>query len=414
MKLPVFLVIASTVAGLVAGSLPENPNSLSRKEQANACFLKALALDNRDWKDAAYIGYSAAIWLDPSHASAHNNRANILFDRKQIAEAICEYRIANELRPSEYTCFNLGLAWEKAGDNQIAISYYTRALRMNWRYTDALEARAQLCMVKQPELALWDCNQAISINHGDPLFYRLRGDAKRNLGDRVGAIADYSEAIERFPPDYVAWTSRGRLRCQINNTSGAMRDLNEAIRLNPSHEWAYLCRAEAKAGSNDDKGEIADLDFAIQLDPNLGFAYSLRGNALSRLKEFSRAERDYQTAMRLEPTDAEIRTDYAIHLYRTKQVRRAIHETTAAIELDPKCSYAYLFRGMFKKKCDRNGALKDFDLAVKFGPTCRAPLLQRGLLKKLMGDKAGARLDLRQVLKLDPTLSEAKAALAKL
>ena len=63
--------------------------------------------------------------------------------------------------------------------------------------------------------------------------YFLRGIAKYNLDDLLGAEADFTEAIERNPVFTTAFTYRAITRSRLGNYDDALNDFREAIELRP-------------------------------------------------------------------------------------------------------------------------------------------------------------------------------------
>jgi len=90
------------------------------------------------------------------------------------------------------------------------------------------------------------------------LAYFNRGNAKRNLGDFEGAIADYDEAIRLDPDGADAYTSRGLAKANLGNLEGAIADFDEAIRLDPEYTIAYFNRGLVKYLNNDTEGALRD------------------------------------------------------------------------------------------------------------------------------------------------------------
>ena len=63
--------------------------------------------------------------------------------------------------------------------------------------------------------------------------YFLRGIAKYNLDDLLGAEADFTIAIEKNPVFTTAFTYRAITRSRLGNYDDALNDFREAIELRP-------------------------------------------------------------------------------------------------------------------------------------------------------------------------------------
>ncbi len=60
--------------------------------------------------------------------------------------------------------------------------------------------------------------------------YAKQGEAKAEIKDYVGAMQDYTEAIELNPEDANAYFKRGVLKDQVKNTTGAVQDYDRQLR----------------------------------------------------------------------------------------------------------------------------------------------------------------------------------------
>lgn len=91
----------------------------------------------------------------------------------------------------------------------------------NFRPEDAQTAIAQL-------------NDEISVNPHDAYLYSKRADLRRKiLGDKLGAIEDYTKAIHIYPYNALFYLWRSQLYHEIGDVLKAMADYNTAIRLAP-------------------------------------------------------------------------------------------------------------------------------------------------------------------------------------
>jgi tetratricopeptide (TPR) repeat protein len=125
-------------------------------------------------------------------------------------------------------------------------------------------------------------------------------------GERINAIAAFTEAIKLNSNDAEAYFYRGRAK---RNSEEAIVDFTAAINLNPNHADAYYYRGLAYYGqiniysNSKRKYEEAITDFtaAINLNPNYAAAYHHRGLAYYFTDRTHFAIRDLETALRLDP-----------------------------------------------------------------------------------------------------------------
>ena len=66
---------------------------------------------------------------------------------------------------------------------------------------------------------------------------------------------------------------------------GAIADFTRAVEINPNYFGFYINRANAKYSLNDLTGTIEDCEKALKLNPNLGDALSLKAKAQAELQK---------------------------------------------------------------------------------------------------------------------------------
>jgi tetratricopeptide (TPR) repeat protein len=107
-----------------------------------------------------------------------------------------------------------------------------------------------------------------------------RGKAKYAQGDRQGALADFTKAIQLNKSleldARVANThlKRADLRDKNGDHEGAVTDYNAALAIDPRNKSAYFGRGLAKDSLKDFKGAMADWRKAIQIDPRYADPYN--------------------------------------------------------------------------------------------------------------------------------------------
>lgn len=83
---------------------------------------------------------------------------------------------------------------------------------------------------------------------GDPLSLWCRATARLGLGDRPGALADWTAVIEAAPGSPVARKDRAVLRALMGDRAGALADLAAAAALAPSDVVPWLWAAALGGG----------------------------------------------------------------------------------------------------------------------------------------------------------------------
>ena len=124
--------------------------------------------------------------------------------------------------------------------------------------------------------ALYDFEMQVKL---DPTAYSYfnRGQSKSELNNQVGAIADYTKAINLKPDFSMAYNNRGWCKFELNNFSSALLDLNKAIELDPDNWIAYDSRQETKFALGDLNGSLSDCNKALELNPECSNSIFFKG-----------------------------------------------------------------------------------------------------------------------------------------
>lgn len=205
--------------------------------------------------------------------------------------------------------------------------------------------------------------------------YFLNGVAKHKTHDYIGAIQDYTKAIEINPEFIEAFSNRGIAHKQLKNYRGAIEDFTKCI----------------------------------QIKPNIASLYSNRGAVKNELHDFIGAMADYVIAKNLDPTDTSVFCNVGVIYFQQKEYHKAIQEYDVAIQLDSENAIAFMNRGVAKKELhDYNGALNDLSNAIMINPNYANAYVNIGLIKtEQLKDPLGAIEYFSKAIEINPNLDEA-------
>jgi tetratricopeptide (TPR) repeat protein len=152
-----------------------------------------------------------ALKLKPDFAPALLTRGELHLGSKDEAGAKADFEAAARVDP--YLRFQIGDAYQRAGDTDAAIGQYDQwieARPKDEKLAFVLNARcwARALAGREPDKALADCTAALKLKPHTSEILDSRGLACLRLGDLDGAIADYDEAIRLQPKS--AWSLYGR------------------------------------------------------------------------------------------------------------------------------------------------------------------------------------------------------------
>jgi tetratricopeptide (TPR) repeat protein len=131
--------------------------------------------------------------------------------------------------------------------------------------------------------------------------------------------------------------------------------------------------------------------------------------------DLERAHAALTTALQLAPDQPDLYVDRAATLAAARNYWEAIDDLNKALDIEPRYGVAFAFRAAAYRFVDSlDLAADDAEQAVRLAPDLPEGWLERGILKRLRGDAAGARADWLRVLMLDPDGAAGDAARANI
>lgn len=217
--------------------------------------------------------------------------------------------------------------------------------------------------------------------------YFLRGIAKYNLDDLIGAEADFSIAISKNPVYTQAYTYRAITRSRLGNYDDALRDFREAIELRPDLPGPYYSRGVTRLLNQQFEEAIADFDKFIRQENKVADAFICRGLSYLHLKDTTRAYENFNTAIRTNrenPNGYNRRGDLYMRQERYKEAEADFNK---AIACDSSYLLSYFNRALVYNYTHRPMlALNDFDKVIQLDSTNSLTYFNRAMLRTQIGD----------------------------
>lgn len=272
--------------------------------------------------------------------------------------------------------------------------------------------------------------------------YFLRGIAKYNLEDLLGADADFTLAIEKNPVFTNAYTYRAITRSRLGNYDDALNDFHTAIELRPDLPGPYYSRGVTRLLNKQYDKAIEDFDMFIRYEKKVADAYVNRGVCYLELRDTVRAYEEFGQAIRTNREDpngynrrgalfmeqrrydeAEQDLDIAIRhdstyllsffnralVYNyTNRPLQALSDFDHVIELDSTSSLTYFNRAIVRQQIgDYNRALEDYDRVAEYSPDNVLVYYNRAGLHLQLGDLDSSERDYTQAIALYPDFANA-------
>lgn len=253
---------------------------------AEKCFAQALALQD-DLQMVKLLAearirlqdFEGALPLLERVAEAEPENADVYFILAQTYGILGQYEkmedVANQLLGSypenPHVLYLYGEACHYLGENSPAITYLSKALELQPRYSAPRLLRAQIFVSKSEyNKALEDANVLTELDAENEDFLLLKADALAGNGQAEAAEAAYESLLALNP-----FCQEGVLHCadfyrSTARYEKALQVCNEAIELEPDFALAYRLRSDIKKDMNDEAGAAEDLRKSLDLQPEEG------------------------------------------------------------------------------------------------------------------------------------------------
>jgi tetratricopeptide (TPR) repeat protein len=290
--------------------------------------------------------------------------------------------------------------------------------------------------------ALAQLNVSILKEPASPELYFLRGFAKLNLDDYIGAEEDYDRSINLSPFQAEVLVNRAVVRAERLNYTGAFEDLasaqkldstdsdiffnlgriklilkkyyasisdcNTAIRLNYRNESIYLLRGSAEWGLKRTDNAIADLKKAIEINPDNSYAYVQLGSIWLETNHVDSSIVYFDHAIKVDSNNVYALFNRALARVKIPDQNGALEDLNKVIRLSPYNSYAYFNRAIiYIDKKDKQNAIRDFTDVIRLNPKHIVSYYYRGMLETDLKEYRNALEDMDQTIKLSPEYADA-------
>jgi tetratricopeptide (TPR) repeat protein len=228
---------------------------------------------------------SAIIAQHNDYADAYFIRAWALRERNQGERALTDFGRAIQLQPTQQPAYysQRALTYVRLRDFDRALADYNKAIELNPRSPSFRNDRGAAYLdLKDYSSAFDDFNRAIELDPRYAVPYNNRARAHvLGKGDHASAIADLDRAVELSPKYALAFENRGLSHLELKDLAKALADFNTAIEITPRS--ARALNARGVVYERQGKRDLAAADYRRALDADQNFT-TAREN-LTRLGE---------------------------------------------------------------------------------------------------------------------------------
>ncbi|MEL6844037.1 MAG: tetratricopeptide repeat protein, partial [Bacteroidota bacterium] len=335
---------------------------------------------------------------------AENCDANLVLwaypqDHEQTGEKMLVYEfIADEEQaPNPFISTDLRIPFFEARgevmsqpvENVILWAVAQRSIKER-RYQEAIDAYQEIVTDEEPLQTLVISQTAQA--------YRLDGDY-----DQARQL--YDQLISRHPEENRYLYERANLLTKLGVYDSALNDYGHVLETDPENVNALISRGVLFREQGDYQSALRDFNQVLRQNPDFSPVYCSRAEVYEALNQYGQALGDYNQALRVSP-------DYVGALYgrarlkhKISRKQEALADIRRALELEPDYTDALLFQGdILLEEREFNDALVAYTQVLTNYKSARA-YYKRGHVYRLLREYSTAAEDLRNAIKLDPTLS---------
>ncbi|WAL59273.1 tetratricopeptide repeat protein [Thermocoleostomius sinensis] len=163
--------------------------------------------------------------------------------------------------------------------------------------------------------------------------YWNRAVTRYDLGDKLGAIADYTHILGMNPDDAITYNYRGLAYYDCGNRTAAIADFTASIARHPDQVAAYCNRAFIYSEQGDLDRAISDYNHAIHIQPDCAIAHFYRAMTWQKLDNHQEAIADYTETIELTPDSAVARYYRGLAWQKVDNIQGAIADLEHAAAL---------------------------------------------------------------------------------
>lgn len=205
---------------------------------------------------------------------------------------------------------------------------------------------------------------------------------------------------------------QAKRKLQAGSTDQAIALLRRVIQREPGNADAHLLLGTALALVPRESEALAELRRAVALRSNFAPGYYTLGTALARFADPKAATEAFQKALALDPKFADARVSLGLVLAQQKELDGAREQFEKAVSLEgetPTAAYShYLLARVLAQQKKYSEAQRELETAVRLRPNYAEAYLSQGIIRKNLGDDAGALRSFRKAAAIDPGNAEAQ------
>jgi len=274
-------------------------------------------------------------------------------DEKSIAEAFFCYRVSGDRKASVAIQNELFEQVSHQDWRRIENLLHLQDEAENLPFVQPLPRTEQQFLLRglvhrmngEQDVALFDYNQALTLNPKSPLAYINRGTTYAEQKRFNEAINDYNTAIQIDKSAVQAYANRGVVYTKQARYAEALKDFERAIEAGLLNSFVLRNKSETLNELGRYEEALETYDKILRLNSEDVEAYIGKGQSFNRLENYKQALAAFEEALRFNPDSASAYRGKGYALNGLERYVEALVAYDQAIALDANSAEAYRGKG---------------------------------------------------------------------
>jgi tetratricopeptide (TPR) repeat protein len=334
--------------------------------------------------DLAIADYSQAVKFNPNYYQAYYYRGMSYLAAAKDQLALADFTKVIGLSPAFADGYvKRGLTYYKIGQADNAIKDLNKAVEMKIATAEVFFTRGEILRgMGKDDMAIKDYNNAINImekpevkaDAGSMLMnaYFSRGLLHDKKKKHAEAVADYTKAIENKMNTEAVYASRAAAYIAMGNKEGAVKDYSTLIDVFKTKDAnAYTGRGMAYSQKGDYTNAVKDLSKSLALKKDDPLVLTERGNAYLKQGKgkYPLATNDFNKALELQPNNFIALYGLGKISFESNKFDQGIEYLTKALKIKPDADAHYMRSMCNHKAGNKNAVCEDLQKAASLGHT---------------------------------------------
>ncbi|WP_072909257.1 XrtA/PEP-CTERM system TPR-repeat protein PrsT [Malonomonas rubra] len=332
--------------------------------------------------------FQKVLHQNPSNTGAQLKLATVYIQQRQPEKALLEldkYHTANSETAESAVLY--GLAHGASGDLGSAKSFFSKALQLDGKSTDARINLAKVALQeKDLDRARSYLQEVLSIDSGNIAAYYLLANIENRAGQREEALKVYQDLLTVDGKQLEALYMSGILQMDLGDMVAAEATVGKLATSFPKQAASNRLKGMLLYRQSKFEEAVIPLQEALKTEQH-PLSFFFLGMAYFSLEQYEQALSQFQKSLDISADFDRARLLVAMTLLKQKRIDDAIIEVKRVLDKDPENAYArnilgsaYLATGQYDQ------GMEELEAATELDPSMADAHLKQGLFHLAKGE----------------------------